>query len=223
MRHPSRMQRPLRLVFASAAAIALAAAGAAASAAEHTSPQPSGPHSPAQAVPHTTSPRAPAPADSGRTSAASIGSYHRHRDRDDIVVFGDPFWDPLWDVDADLVLGYNPYAYPPRAWTTYGPTGPARRNLVPIELHLHPWKASVIVDDSTLGQARDYNDDSHPLFITPGNHQVELEYPGYETLRFTLNVENGLPRDLHYTLIKGEGMDPRSAEVLTPSRDGSRG
>jgi hypothetical protein len=121
----------------------------------------------------------------------------RHQS-DDVVVFGDPFWDPLWDIDADLVLGYNPYAYPPRAWETYGPTGPARRNLVSVELHVQTWKASVIVDESTLGQARDYNDDSHPLFLTPGDHQVELQYPGYETLRFTLNVQRGLPRDLHY-------------------------
>lgn len=127
-------------------------------------------------------------------------------------MFGDPFWDPLWDIDADLALGYTPYAYPPPSWV-YGPTGRARRNLVPIELHVHPWKASVIVDESTLGQARDYNDGSHPLFLTPGSHLVELQYPGYETLRFDLDVQKGLPRDLHYTLIKGEGVDPRSAEA----------
>jgi len=145
-----------------------------------------------------------------------------HAMRHDIVVFGDPFWDPLWDLDAGLTLGYLPYAYPPRAWAILGPTKAERRNFVPIELHVHPWKASVIVDGSTLGQARDYNDESHPLFLVPGSHLVELQYPGYETLRFDLDVQKGLPRDLHYTMIKGVGVDSRSVETAASASEKGR-
>jgi len=220
MRHPPLMcHRTKLLIAAIGVGIAIAGAGAgAALAANSRNPlSPPAPSTPPPSAPHSRSPRAPTAFDSGHASSPVTTRDHRHPDRDDVVVFGDPFWDPLWDIDADLVLGYAPYAYPPRAWTTYGPTGPARRSLVPIELHVHPWKASVIVDDSTLGETRDYNDDAHPLFLTPGDHQVELVYPGYETLRFTLNVQRGLPRDLHYSLIKGEGMDPRSEE---PRLDG---
>ena len=41
------------------------------------------------------------------------------------------------------------------------------------------------------------------------------------SLRFELSVQRGLPRDLHYTLMKGDGMDPRST-ASAPS-DRSRG
>lgn len=223
MRHPPTMQYPLnplpalRAVIATTAFVAafgIASSGAAMASTEHSS---RGSASPTPSVPHAQAPRTLAKDRSGPTSSVTTSTVQRHTDRDDVLVFGDPFWDPLWDIDADLVLGYNPWAYPPRVWETYGPTGPARHGLVPIELHVHPWKASVTVDESELGEARDYNDDSHPLFLAPGDHEVELQYPGYETLRFTLNVQKGLPRDLHYTLIKGEGMDPRSAEARPPA------
>jgi len=217
MRHPPLICRSTRILIAAIAfgiAGASAGAGAALAASGRNPLGPPPPSTPPPAsAPHSRAPHVPTAFDSAHASSPVAASDPRHRVRDDVVVFGDPFWDPLWDIDADLVLGYAPYTYPPRAWTTYGPTGPARHSLVPIELHVHPWKASVIVDDSTLGEARDYNDDAHPLFLTPGDHLVELQYPGYETLRFTLNVQRGLPRDLHYSLIKGEGMDPRSAEA----------
>jgi hypothetical protein len=184
------------------------------------------PPPPPRVAPHVPAPHRPAGStgSSRSTTSAVQTSDLRHRNRDDVVVFGDPFWDPLWDLDADLALGYAPYAYPPREWAYDAQAKvAARRGLVPIELHVHPWKASVIVDDSPLGQARDYNDDSHPLFLAAGKHDVELQYPGYETLRFELSVQRGLPRDLHYSLIKGDGMDPRSAETSDSAAGRSRG
>lgn len=152
-------------------------------------------------------------ADSSSTteSAARRGDsdHDGHRDRGrDFIVFDDDvyddsvFWDPVWGW-------YGPWG----PW--YGPE-PSRvyigshKGLVPVELHVHPWKASVFVDTKAQGEARDYNDDSHPLWLRPGSHVVALQYPGYQTLRLDLDVEKGLPRDLHFRLVKGKGLDPRS-------------
>jgi hypothetical protein len=147
---------------------------------------------------------------------AVIRDAHGDRDRRIVVFesFSDPLWDPFWGWSWYAPYAY-PYSYPP----PYSPSSvyarEIHRGLVPIELHVHPWRASVIVDRDIFGQARDYNDETHPLWLTPGKHVAELQYLGYETLRFELDIEKGLPRDLHYRLTKGEGMDPRSQLVET--------
>ena len=122
-----------------------------------------------------------------------------------ILVFDDSFpWGP-WGWGWYPTYGYElPYGAP-AAYLNYVPKG-----LVPVELHVHPWKASVSVDGNTLGEARDYNEVSHPLWLLPGHHDLQLRYGGFETLEFQLDVKKGLPRDLHYDLVRGQGVDPRS-------------
>jgi hypothetical protein len=79
-----------------------------------------------------------------------------------------------------------------------------------VELHVHPWKAEVKVDGTLVGQARDFDSRATPLWVKPGEHVLELSYPGYETLRTQIDASSALTLDLRFHLDKGHGLDPRS-------------
>jgi len=88
-----------------------------------------------------------------------------------------------------------------------------------VELHVSPRKASVKVDGYDVGQARDFNSSYTPLFLTPGDHTLELAYPEHQVLRLKVHGAAGQALDLRYDLADGEGVDPRSetAEVGMPA------
>jgi|ERR1051325_2557765 hypothetical protein len=115
------------------------------------------------------------------------------------------YWDP-WYPYPGLGWGfsYAPYPYPRYA---YPP-----RNVAPVELHVSPRKADVIVDGANVGQARDFNSAAYPLWLKPGTHTLELSRSGYQTLRMKFVVQKGRAYRVHYELREGEGLDPRSAK-----------
>jgi len=127
-------------------------------------------------------------------------------------VFYDPFfWDPFW--------------YPRYGWGVYASNGPAPyygyatippRNAAPVELHVKPRKATVIVDGSDVGQARDFSSEAYPMWLAAGTHQLELSYKGYQTLRVKFEVKRGRAYRVHYELNEGEGVDPRSYRAPQP-------
>ena len=146
------------------------------------------------------------------------GGSHRHHGTTIIFVpwlFSPFFFDATWGYPY-YYDGYAPYGYPPYGYAP-GPyaLGEAAGDEGYFELHVHPRKASVIVDGRYVGQARDFNDLSHPLMLAAGGHVLEMEYPGFQTLRVEIDAEAGRSYDLHFELYEGEGDDPRSIKPST--------
>jgi hypothetical protein len=151
----------------------------------------------------------------GRTTGAvavrpAAGNRHDH-DHDYVVFIGGFPYDPLyWDAAYPFGLywgWYDPWWYgPPASGYAYMMAVPA--GMVPVALHVHPWKATLTVDGSNLGQARDFNSSSHPLWLKSGGHKIVLVYPGYQSLEFNLDVGKALAYDLHYRLTKTEVPKP---------------
>jgi len=107
--------------------------------------------------------------------------------------------------------GYGPYGY------GYGPpyqrpavVRPPMTAAAMVVLHVRPHKAEVKVDGVDVGQARDFDFAGSPLWLTPGDHEVDLSYPGYRTLKREVDAKAGLDEHLHYRLEHGQGLDPRS-------------
>jgi len=114
------------------------------------------------------------------------------------------FYDPLWEGP-----GYYPY-YPPRPALRVVPEG-----MIPVELRVQPRRATVVLDGNDLGQARDFDSVTDPLWLGPGEHRLTLRAPGYETLTVRLDTGKAVHSRLHYRLRKGNGTDPRSVVELT--------
>src|SRR6266581_5986128 len=117
------------------------------------------------------------------------------------------FWDPFWYPGLGWGLSYS-YGPPP----AYGYAQVPPRNAAPVELHVSPRKAAVIVDGTNVGQARDFNSRSYPLWLKAGTHTLELDRPGYQRLRVKFEVKRGKAYRVHYELREGEGLDPRSSK-----------
>lgn len=117
------------------------------------------------------------------------------------------FWDPVWYPGFGWGVSY---AYGPPPYGAY--SQPPPRNAGPVELHVRPRKADVIVDGTNLGQARNFDSDAYPLWLKVGTHTLELSRPGYQTLRVKLEVRRGKAYRVHYELREGEGLDPRSSK-----------
>ena len=83
-------------------------------------------------------------------------------------------------------------------------------NMARLSLHVRPRKADLVIDGTDIGEARDYAADYRPIWLSPGAHQVEIRYSGYQTLRLGMSVSKGQVYDLHYRLDPGEGIDSRS-------------
>jgi hypothetical protein len=86
------------------------------------------------------------------------------------------------------------------------------RSMAPVELHVTPRKALVIVDGLEVGQARDFDSRAYPMWLTSGKHQVEFRYKKHQTLRVTLEVKRGKAYRVTYKLREGDGVDPRSSK-----------
>jgi hypothetical protein len=102
------------------------------------------------------------------------------------------------------------YEYAPPPYGGYAQPPP--RNAAPVELHVSPRKADVIIDGTNVGQARDFDSQAYPLWLQAGIHTLELGRPGYQTLRVKFEVRRGKAYRVHYELRKGEGLDPRSSK-----------
>jgi hypothetical protein len=128
---------------------------------------------------------------------------------------GSAFWGSYWPGPTPWGwYGYGPVVYVPVAGSTppAAPTAVAR-----LGLHVTPRKADILMDGNDLGQARDFDPDFRPLWLTPGNHVLELRYPGYQTLRIEVEVTKGQVSNLHYKLRAGSGIDERSSKAAVPT------
>ncbi len=127
----------------------------------------------------------------GLAAFPTSASAHRRVGRS-AVVFVRPVWSP------------GPYWHGPWWWRApYAPSytivqAPSDAALV--ELDVQPKKAEVRVDGQLVGQVRDYNDPAEALWLRPGEHVIEISYPGYQTLRTKLDTEEGYRFKLRYDL-----------------------
>jgi hypothetical protein len=127
-------------------------------------------------------------------------------------VFSDPFWyGPDWGWWA-------PFPAWPSGYVTMEYVPP---NMARLDLRVKPRKADLLIDGTDIGEARDYTADYRPLWLSPGSHQVEIRYSGYQTLQLGMNVEKGQVYDRHYRLDPGAGIDSRSTGRAAQAPAGS--
>lgn len=107
----------------------------------------------------------------------------------------DPFYSPWW---------YGPPYQRPAV------VRPPVAGAAMVVLHVHPRKADIKVDGTDVGEARDFDWAGSPLWLAPGDHEVDISYPGYRTLKREIDAKAGLDEHLHYRLEHGQGLDPRS-------------
>lgn len=173
--------------------------------------------SPALAAgPSASSLRLVADSTSSSGAAAEENEEHEENERGGLVVapddwgyspygygygygYGDGWYSPLW----------SPWWYgPPYQRPAF--VRPRVAGEAMLVLHVRPHKAEVKVDGVDVGQARDFGLSGTPLWLTPGDHEVDLSYPGYRTLKREVDAKAGLDEHLHYRLEHGQGLDPRS-------------
>src|SRR5262245_66667726 len=119
------------------------------------------------------------------------------------------FWDPY--LDPGFGLGVT-YSYGSSQDGSDGSDVQAPpRGAVPIELHVNPRKAALVVDGTSAGQARDFSSRAYPLWLPAETHDLELSCKGYHTLRVRFEAERGSAYRIHYDLRAGAGLDPRSS------------
>jgi len=129
--------------------------------------------------------------------------------------------------------GYYPYWWwggPYAAWGVWGYPGaysvPVASSDITYEIpaavttEISPGKATLRLDGEDVGRAKDYRGTWNQLYVAPGSHVLELEAPGYQTLRFTLDAQGGRTYHIAHQLQKGDGVDPRSAELPPPAAAG---
>jgi len=128
------------------------------------------------------------------------------------VGFGSPYYYPMGPYYAPYwypSFGWAGYYYPAPPANGYAPVAP--HNGAPVEMHVNPKKATVTVDGTSVGQARDFDTKAYPLWLNTGSHVMELRHKGYQTLRVKFEVRKGRAYKVRYDLRQGEGTDPRSA------------
>lgn len=97
--------------------------------------------------------------------------------------------------------GYPNRVYPARYYTNYatrgtyavylGPSNPAnvvRANYSDLIFNVSPGKALVYVDGSLIGSARSFATHHDRFPIVEGEHQLRIEFPGYQPFETSLQV-----------------------------------
>lgn len=164
----------------------------------------------------------PAPAVAHRESAdrdrGDRDRGDRHRNQPTRVYVNrsySPYYDPYYAYDP----WYRGYAYPNPYYTSLSPMPSyAYQQVIPVDvaalkLDVKPKDAEVYVDGNYAGQAREFDSSSNPIWTRPGEHQVEIQRDGYETVRATVRVDGGRGYELKYRLRElGEpgGYEPNS-------------
>ncbi|HYM26068.1 MAG TPA: hypothetical protein VEU08_22780 [Vicinamibacterales bacterium] len=103
---------------------------------------------------------------------------------------------PHFFIGFGLYLGY-PVAYPyDFGYPTYVYGAPAGYQIVQgsyggVSFDVTPDTASVIVDGTFVGTARDFGPVRQPLTLMPGRHHIELQDANSEPLAFNVDVVSG--------------------------------
>ena len=72
-----------------------------------------------------------------------------------------------------------------------------------LRVTVHPKRAAVFLDGNYVGHASELGGRFHSLLVSPGNHKIKIELPGYRTFETDVNVLAGQKSEVKTELIKG--------------------
>ena len=108
---------------------------------------------------------------------------------------------PQFSIGFGTYAGYPvPYAYSfPYPIEVYGYRAPRERVMITpgsrsyggVALEMSPYDADVFVDGEYAGRVEDFDGTTQPLTLASGLHEIEVQAPGYEPLRFNVLVQPG--------------------------------
>ena len=100
--------------------------------------------------------------------------------------------------------GYPPPGYPP-------PVLYQVANSASLRLQVTPRDAQVFVDGYSAGIVDDFDGVFQRLMVAPGQHELVIYLPGYQTYRETLYLNPRSSRNVHFTMVPlaaGDGIEP---------------
>ena len=108
---------------------------------------------------------------------------------------------PRFSIGFGIFAGYPvPYTYSyPYPIMVYGYRAPRERVMVTpgspyyggVALEMTPYDADVFVDGTYAGKVEDFDGTTQPLTLTAGMHEIEVQAPGYEPMRVSVEVQPG--------------------------------
>ena len=108
---------------------------------------------------------------------------------------------PRFSIGFGLYSGYPvPYTYSyPYPIEIYGYRAPRERVMITpgsayyggVALEMSPYDADVFVDGQYAGKVEDFDGAQQPLTLSTGQHDIEVQAPGYEPIRLTVYIQPG--------------------------------
>jgi hypothetical protein len=138
-----------------------------------------------------------------------------------VVVVGGGFYSPFYDPFFDPWYGYQ-YPYPMR------PYGYGYRNYEPeasVRLEVKPKDAEVYVDGYYAGVVDDFDGTFQRLRVEPGEHEIELWFDGYKTVRQKVYLPQDKTFRIKYEmerLAAGQATEPKP-QPIDPPEAGNQG
>jgi len=105
------------------------------------------------------------------------------------------FYHPFYYPDAYVSPYDAPYApaaaYPPAVTSSLEAQPSSDANMGGVSFDITPSTAELFVDDTLVGTVGQFTPTTQPLGLEAGHHRVEVRAPGYQTLRFEVDVIAG--------------------------------
>lgn len=100
-----------------------------------------------------------------------------------------------------------------------------RLNLVPgaqspkvtaeLKLTISPPRAAVFLDGNYVGHAGELGGSVHSMLVSPGNHHVKVELPGYRTFETDVDLLAGQKSEVKTELVKGS-IEQAGSDIKKP-------
>jgi hypothetical protein len=80
-------------------------------------------------------------------------------------------------------------------------------NAATLKLRITPDRAAVFVDEGYIGHVSDFGGAFHSMTVTPGEHRIKVELPGYRTFETSISLRPGQKSEIKTDLVKGSIQD----------------
>ena len=97
-------------------------------------------------------------------------------------IYGSPYDDAPYSPAA---------AYPPAVTSSLEAQPSSDANMGGVSFDITPGTAELFVDDTLVGTVGQFTPTTQPLGLEAGHHRVEVRAPGYQTLRFDVDIVAG--------------------------------
>lgn len=88
---------------------------------------------------------------------------------------------------------------------------------VQLKIDVHPDRAAVFVDGAFAGHASEFGGAFHSMLVSPGEHHIKVELPGYRTFETDVNLIVGQKAAVKTSLMPGS-IDQAGPLVKQPSQ-----